>query len=488
MMILKKLINKNNFIVLTVTLYIFFWDVAQTLRLNFDPRLIIFALSLFMLIEIVKDIKNKNYQFIYIGILILIFLVAHSYLVGNLLNIKFFLSLFFLIYLFGIAYYFYDIILNNKKQITYLFISLFLISIFIHFFMNISSNPEPFSCGAIKNLFKEKNNLSSPIFLIHFFSSYSLIFAENSHLAMSVIAVIIYSIFLITKGKNKKFVIFFVCIFIAICFLKSSATLLAGIIFSIVTLLLVEYKRLNKYFIISSLVLISIITLIFTQDKVCLNKIVLDQRQIVEIKKINPISTHKKIDKKILDMKQNLKNLDKNSLNFEEEKLKILAQLGILKKEKNTFLKNEQIKAKEFKVLYPGSLSSEVFFHALKVTYTSFISKPFGYGFQGYELAFNSYNKANKIYRKGLEEYNSKDASNTLFKSITEFGIFSVALYFLLLSIFFNTKISVENKVFLIPFIVTQSIRGAGYFNSGYLLILFLLIIIHYKKINKRIN
>ena len=123
MMILKKLINKHNFIVLTVTLYIFFWDVAQTLRLNFDPRLIIFALSLFMLIEIVKDIKNKNYQFIYIGILILIFLVAHSYLVGNLLNIKFFLSLFFLIYLFGIAYDFYDIILNNKKQITYLFVS-----------------------------------------------------------------------------------------------------------------------------------------------------------------------------------------------------------------------------------------------------------------------------------------------------------------------------------------------------------------------------
>ena len=360
-MILKKLINKNNFIILTVTLYIFFWDVAQTLRLNFDPRLIIFALSLYMLIEIVKDIKNKDYQFIYTILLILIFLVAHSYLVENLLNIKFFLSSFFLIYLFGIAYYFYDIILDNKKQIIYLFISLFLISIFIHLFMNISTNPEPFSCGAIKNIFKEKNNFSSPIFLIHFFSSYSLIFKENSHLAMSVIAVITYSIFLITKDKNKKFVIFFVCIFIVICFLKSSATLLAGTIFSIGTLLVVEYQRLNKYFIISSLVLISLIVLIFTQDQVCLNKIVLDQRQILEIKKINPVSNYQKIDKKISSIEENLKNLEKNTPDYLQEKLELTKKIETLKKELKISLKNEQIKAKEFKILYPGSLSSEVF-------------------------------------------------------------------------------------------------------------------------------
>ena len=560
-MTLKKLINKNNFILICVTLYIFFWDVAQTLRLNFDPRLIIFALSLFLIIEIVKDIKNKNYLFFYIGTLILLFLVAHSYLVGNLLNIKFFLSIFFLIYLFGIAYYFHDIILDNKKTIIYLFISLFLVSIFIHFFIIISTNPEPFSCGAVKNLFKEKNNFNSPLFLIHFLSSYSLIFNENSHLAMSGISVIIYSIFLITKSKNNKSIIFFLCMFIVICFLKSSATLLAGTTISIITLLVIEYKRLNKYFIICALILISIIAIIFSQDSVCLNKIVLDQKQVLELKKINPLSKEKKIDKEILIILENLENIKKTTLvattkienidkdtlinisnikitedilitetttdkikledketkiedksikledksikledksikledekiklenervKLELERIKLEKKLLLLKKEKVVASEAYEVQAKVFKIMYPGSLSSEVFFHALKVSYTSFIKKPFGHGFQGYEIAFNNYNKANNIYRKSLEVYNSKDASNTFFKSVTEFGVFSIALYLLLLTIFFNKKVNLGNKVFLIPFIVTQSIRGAGYFNGGYLLILFLLIIIYYKKL-----
>ena len=140
-----------------------------------------------------------------------------------------------------------------------------------------------------------------------------------------------------------------------------------------------------------------------------------------------------------------------------------------------------RIKRQNFKSQYRGSLSSDVFFHALKVTYNSIFIKPLGWGFQGYELAFNDYNKKNKIYRKPLEVFNSRDASNNTFKIITEFGILSLLLYLLLLYIFLNKKISIENKIFIIPFIVTQSIRGAGYFNGAFILILFLLIMVQFR-------
>ena len=129
-----------------------------------------------------------------------------------------------------------------------------------------------------------------------------------------------------------------------------------------------------------------------------------------------------------------------------------------------------------------GSLSSDVFYHALKVTYNSILSNPFGRGFQGYELAFHDYNNANFVHKEWLKVYNNKDASNTLFKIVTEFGLLSIILYLMLLIIFLGNKITIDNKIFLMSFIVTQTIRGAGYFNGAFLFILFLLFMAHFKK------
>ena len=52
----------------------------------------------------------------------------------------------------------------------------------------------------------------------------------------------------------------------------------------------------------------------------------------------------------------------------------------------------------------------------------------------------------------------------------------------MLLNIFLRNKIPIDNKIFLISFIVTQTIRGAGYFNGAFLFILFLLFMAHFKK------
>lgn len=494
---LIKIFNKKNFIITVVTLYIFFWDMFHVMRVNFDIRLIIFLLSLFLLTEVIKDIKNKNFKFIYICSIIFSLIIAHSFIVGNLLNTKFFFSLIFLMYLFGIAYYFHSIILENKNNIIYLFISLFFVSIIIHLFLNYSSNPEPVSCGALKNILGGKNSFGTPVFFIHFLSSYSLIFTENSHLAMSGIAVIIYSIYLITSKDKNKLLSIFLILFLIVCFLKSSATLLAGTVISILTLIFFEFRRLNRYFIIFSTILISITTIVFFQDKVCVNKFALSQEDYTEIQKINPLTDNKeikkikKIENKILVVQKRIdlnKEKIKNSELFDKDEiLELEKELIILKSEKEEVLIKIDENFKKYDSVYQSSLSSEVFFHALKVTYNSVFLKPFGWGFQGYELAFNDYNKKNKVYRKSLEVFNSKDASNTFFKIITEFGFFSMFLYILILFILMSKKINIENKVFLIPFIITQSIRGAGYFNGAFALVLLLLIVIQFKK-NKIIH
>lgn len=516
-----RFLNKENILVIVSTFYIFFWDIFLTLGIKFDIRIITLVFSFFLIEKIIKDFKKENYTFFYLTFIIFLFLTLHSFLIGNILNTKFFLSTFFLLYIFGIAYYFGNTILANKEKIIYLFIFLFLISILIHYVIGFSSNPEPFSCGGLKNFFWDKKYFDKPIFLIHFISSYSLVFNENSHLAMSGVAILIYSFYLISKQSEKKISIFILVIFIIILFLKSSGTLLAGTIFSILAVIISEYKRLNKYSIFSFVILLIILSTVFATDKVCINKIVLDTENKKQFENFNPFSQKNLITNFISDINELINN-DKIDLVLKKEIEKKLNKF-ISDKSISTEIKLELIKIKEIleslnhetsenhetsdiakynkeilkssnqKILktrekeltvkgnFRGSLSSEVFFHALKVTYESILIKPFGWGFQGYELAFKNYNKKHNVYKKSLEKYNNKDASNNTFKIITEFGIFSLIIFLSLLYISLNKKISLENKLFLLPFLITQFIRGAGYFNGGFILIFFLLIMLQFK-------
>ena len=64
---------------------------------------------------------------------------------------------------------------------------------------------------------------------------------------MSSVAVIIYSVYLISSRNEKKISKYILVLFIIIVFLKSSATLLAGTIFSILAIFILEYKKLGKY-------------------------------------------------------------------------------------------------------------------------------------------------------------------------------------------------------------------------------------------------
>jgi general stress protein CsbA len=62
---------------------------------------------------------------------------------------------------------------------------------------------------------------------------------------------------------------------------------------------------------------------------------------------------------------------------------------------------------------------------------------------------------------------------------ITEFGIFSLIFFIMLIIITFSGKINNEKKIFLLPIILIQLVSGEGYFNGFFLISLLILYFSH---------
>ena len=75
-----------------------------------------------------------------------------------------------------------------------------------------------------------------------------------------------------------------------------------------------------------------------------------------------------------------------------------------------------------------------------------------------------------------IRVFNYNDGASNLAKLVVEFGIFSVLLFIFFIYWGLSNRVSVITKIFFIPFVATQLIRGAGYFNGGFLLIVLLMI------------
>lgn len=127
------------------------------------------------------------------------------------------------------------------------------------------------------------------------------------------------------------------------------------------------------------------------------------------------------------------------------------------------------------------NLSVEVYNSSYKIMIYSLMEKPFGYGFNNYEQAFFEHiDKINVQYDK-TKVLNSKDASINFTKIVTETGVFSLVFIYLLVVFVFSPKVRLEYKFLLIPNLLTQTfIRGAGYFNGGYLIYLLLVVLLLY--------
>ena len=129
------------------------------------------------------------------------------------------------------------------------------------------------------------------------------------------------------------------------------------------------------------------------------------------------------------------------------------------------------------------SMSIEVFIVSLKVAYNSILTRPFGYGFNNYKFAHTEHIDKIKLVDVTVKKNNFHDGSTNFSKIITEFGIFGILLFIYLFVIFLRKKD--KNKIFLFLsfIIIMQFLRGVGYFNAAFLLIMLVYILYNSRKL-----
>ena len=430
---------KNIRIIFTLFLIIGFIFLSGLKFQYFQFRFLILLLLLPCLYKFYNDFKKKDYYFL-VSFLLLLFLLSlhvgiNIYFENSKLTNYSLFGSFFLLSIYAISYYYGEFINQNINLIIKLFLTIFFISCI---FSILNYRPDaPFFCGGISNFMTSDTLLEQYGDRIRDLrlSFRELIFPENSHLGMIAPGIIAYSVYRSTNKKNSKIEIFSLCLFIIICFIKSSTTLLLGIFLSLTLILLFNHKQINKKTLISFVILIVFSLSILLLSKECRSRFV-------------PIY----------------------DLGFSNKTLENKTNSVVGKINKNLAYKIENI------LRTSGNLSSGVVYRALFIAKKSLIEKPFGWGLNRYDQAFDYFNNLEPSKNPMLNRYNNKDGANNFNKLIVEFGIFGLIIYLFIFLFLINKKISIELKLFYFPFILTQSLRGAGYFNGGFSLILLLML------------
>ena len=470
----------------------------------FQFRFLILLLLIPSAFILYSHIKKKNYNFLIFLFLLSVILFIHiglnlyyekAHLTKNsLFGVFFFLSIF------TVSYYYFDFINKNIEFLIKFFIIIFFSSCLYNIY---EYKPDtPFFCGGIGKqnfihlgLFEYLGpRLVEPRLEDLRLSFSEFIFPENSHLGMVAPGILIYSIYKITSQKVSTFYKFILFIFLIICFIKSSTTLFIGTIFSLILIVLFNYKVLNKKTLLSFFVLIIFISTIVLSSKECKKRFV----PVYEVEKnyspqAVPFDYYVLYDNEEDDPDGSIYDEDKREaaqLKSTEEIVEYdTAPLKTINKKNYPVIKGVNINlAYNIKKIFNtnGSMSSGVYFHAITIATRSIVEKPFGWGLNRYNQAFMYFNKIEPAEISQLNHLNSKDGTNNLIKIIVEFGIFGVCFYLFIVLFLINNKISLELKLFYVPFIITQSLRGSGYFNGGFILIIFLMLFTYiniYKKI-----
>lgn len=446
--------NNKNLILTNVFNFIFvsFIFLSGIKYDYFQIRILIFAL---LFPCIVKILYEKNFSNIKIFLSFFLILVIHSvlnvYFENSKLTLYNFYGIIFLTTIFIISFYYFDEFNKNIKSIINLFLIIFFLSVLISFF-NYHGSDDNLFCGGIKSFeiltFIDRYspfdvNLEGERIKEVQFSFEEFIFNENSHLGMVAPSIIIYLVYFNLQKKTSLLNKLIILIFIFICLIKSSTTLLLGTSLSLLLITFFNYKVIP----VNTLKLFTLIFLFFIGilifDTECRSRFVPTYGLAATV-------------------------------NTNNSKIEVVGETN----------RNLSLKIKKFMKI-GGNLSSGVHFHAIKIAKKSIIEKPFGWGINRYDAAFKYFNEKNPSKIERLNRYNNKDGTNNFVKIVVEFGIFSILFYFFIILFLINKKIPIDLKFFYLPFIITQSLRGTGYFNGGFSLIVFLMLFT-YLRLNKK--
>ncbi len=375
-------------------------------------------LIILLIIPIIYYNKFNKGDFIIILLCSILFLHKALFIEGSQI-LESLLILFYLIVLIKILGQYYKIFLNTiSYQINLFFILFILSSILTSLYYLYEYNILYTHC------------------LIGCFSLFKIFFLENSHLGMMSSSLILYTLYLRSINDKKiSFVLFL--IFLLISFLNYSLTFVLGLIFNSLLILLLFWKYINlKYLIYLILTLI-----------ICLNIALNNKSHMVKIQSVfEPLKT----------ILFNKKNINTNEFKPDENNKKIIIH---------------------------KNLSSDVWLKSIKIAFITVPKYPIGVGLNNYELAHNKFIGNVTTSYKLTKKLNIQDASNNLMKIIVEFGLFSFFLFYLILKFAFSKKIELKYKIFLLPNIFTQLlIRGAGYFNGGFVIFIIVMTYLIYEK------
>lgn len=434
-----NIINKNRtliklekiFLLTNLIIFFFLWDVKYyltNLNINFDPRLLIIFSLIFIIFRIHVS-KNNIKTTLLLTFFIALHLIVNLYYDQTQFELKHLKNIlsFFIITIFSLHYK-HLIILNIKKIcLIFIFVSLTFLIIKNLYFINYE---DMFYCG----FFKADSKF------------FQIIFQENSHFGMISSSIIFY--LLTTKNKLNENILLFV--FIIICFVYSSTTLVFSVLFILSIYLIFFYKK--EFFLKKKYHIFLILTLtMLSLSKYSCN------RKLYEFTKLDFIN------------KQNYETHANQINNYVSS---YFSDKKLTNSEKKELLVNK-IRPSDV------TITTQVFINGVQIVKDTFLNKRFfGYGINNYEKGFEESVKNRKgfYYINDVKFINKNDGSSTALKAIVEFGIFAFIIPIYLIYFLINKKIPINNKLFFFSIILSQSLRGAGYFNGGFLISMILII------------
>ena len=381
--------------------------------------------------------------------------------ITNNFNIKTFGQSLVLFVTIMIIFFYKNFIIKNCKEILDYFVISFVFLIIIY---NLKNN----------------NILSDTLFVcdLGFFYYTKFLFSENSHFAIISSSIITFLFFNIDSYFKKKIILFFYLLFFIFSIGSMSLTFYFSIISSILVSL-VFCRNKTKSSIYSLVILFIFVNLYFYYEK--------------DFLKFDNSET-----KHVYNCKTNSEMMIKNYK---------------LDTDQNYFtgaiIPNES-KLKEFFKKDINNLSISVQLYSLYFAKNSITKYPLGIGLNNYIIYRDVFDKEQIIdvsehpndkiiFERGLFnsisahsiKLNRNSGSNNLSKIIVEFGLLGLLLIGLIFFILCSNRLDNSIKVAFVTLILNQLvIRGTGYYNSGFLIMIILLILIFFdiqaKKKGKR--
>ena len=458
---------------------LFLWDL-NIYNVNF--KTIIYPT---LIISFFLNLKKIDLKSVLICGGICLSLLIHYFLTtsNGLISLKDISEIILIFFLFFFCKTHLNFFIKNIENIIFIFFFIFSLSILFFF---IESNFY-LSGGMLLDI----NHLCSYTFN---FLNEKNIFKEKSHLGMISVgcSLLFLNKLIIEKSIYKKILII---IFLFLLFINASTTFLVGFVSSVTLILIFNLRYLKR--LIPAILLCFFIIAILVNASTC-------KVRFVQIPKIldaynlqskNPNSkTVDQFDNKTLDQLDN-KTLDQfdSRVEFNELYKKRFELIQMIQLDKNidktqliiqlSKVENDLINLN--KNLYmqlsknlSTNLTSQVHIRSLNVAKKSITDRPLGFGYNNYYFA-NNYYKYDLISPNPFaDQLNHRDGTNLSVKLIVEYGLMSIIFFFVCFLFLISNKIDFELKLFLIPFLITQGVRGAGYWNGGFLMIFMIMLLV----------